>query len=160
VKPTREIPMNRGHMVLVDADDYDIVMITGKWFVHVNGYTAYAIRNLRRDDGTWASQGLHAFLTGWPMVDHINLNGLDNRRTNLRPATRAQNMHNRRLNANNTSGYKGVSRDRSKWRAHIKLNSRQRSLGTFATPEQAARAYDAAARELFGQFARLNFPDY
>lgn len=94
-------------------------------------------------------------------VDHINGNPLDNRRSNLRMATSAQNKWNTRRFSNNTSGYRGVSfrKDRGKFRAYINLDNKQRSLGMFHTAEEAARAYDAAAKELFGEFARLNFPD-
>ena len=92
-------------------------------------------------------------------VDHRNGNGLDNRRGNLRPATHALNQANvRRVRAK--SGFKGVSRwvrpSPRPWRAHITVKGRMKFLGAFATPEEAARAYDAAARELFGEFACTN----
>jgi hypothetical protein len=101
-------------------------------------------------------------LTGWPLTDHINGDGLDNRRTNLRQATPTQNNANCGIRGHNTSGYKGVSLrpDRgNRWRATIRIHGLQYFLGLFDDVEDAARAYDAAALELFGDFARLNFPE-
>lgn len=98
------------------------------------------------------------------VVDHRNGNGLDNRRCNIRTATRSNNQHNQRLGrANNTSGYKGVTRRRGPcrrkpWRACIRHERRTVFIGHFATPEAAAAAYDRKAAELFGEFASLNFP--
>jgi len=93
-------------------------------------------------------------------VDHINGNGLDNRRANLRPATGIENRRNRRRSRKNTSGYAGVSWDKvnRKWYAYITADGRMRALGRFDTAEEAALARDRAALELHGEFARLNFP--
>lgn len=94
-------------------------------------------------------------------VDHINGNGLDNRRSNLRLCTRSENARNSRKPSNNSSGYKGVSwhKRTKKWRADIRNENRQRSLGSFDNALDAAHAYDRAARVMHGEFARLNFPD-
>jgi hypothetical protein len=94
-------------------------------------------------------------------VDHINGDKLDNRRANLRVATKTQQRQNQRVTRRNTSGFKGVSRISStgRWRARIKVSGRQMPCGVYATAESAALAYDAAAREYFGEFARLNFPN-
>lgn len=91
-------------------------------------------------------------------TDHINGNGLDNRKANLRPATRSQNGANSRLSSRSTSGYKGVSYDRARgsWKAQIGFRGENRFLGRYPTAEQAAAAYDAAAQELFGAYARTN----
>jgi hypothetical protein len=89
-------------------------------------------------------------------IDHINGDGLDNRWSNLRLATRAENIRNSRTKATNTSGFKGVSwhkRDR-KWQAHIKINGRSKNLGLFEAPEDAHAAYVAAAQKYHGEFAR------
>jgi hypothetical protein len=92
------------------------------------------------------------------LVDHINMNPLDNRIENLRVATKAQNMSNRPAPANNTSGYKGVSlhKQTGKWRAIIKHNYKQIALGLYHTKEEAALAYNKAALEIQGDFAYLN----
>jgi len=153
------MPLTQGLSAIVDASDYDRIRTLGRWQAHDDGYNRYAIKNVWRASRT-ATIRMHTFITGWPYVDHANGDGLDNRRANLRQATHAQNMANKRRYRNNTSGYKGVVlRPNGRWWARIWLDSRMRSLGVYDTPEAAALAYDAAARSLFGEFARLNFPE-
>lgn len=158
-----EVPLTRGLVAMVDQADADRVL-AHRWHAHRPDPDGphYAERTERRPDGTRGTVRLHAFLTGWPLVDHVNGDGLDNRRSNLRPATDAQNGRNRGANRNNTSGYKGVSLDkrRGTWAAALWVAGRKHHLGTHATPEAAAHAYDHAAVELHGEFARLNFPDH
>lgn len=153
----RQIPLTLGYVALVDDEDYDRVMAAGKWHARPDRKSTYARRTIGTN-GRRRNVYLHSVLTGWPLVDHANGNGLDNRRANLRPATNAENQRNRPVQANNTSGFKGVGLHRGKWRAQIKLDGKRRHLGYFATPDEAGRAYDDAARELHGEFARLNFP--
>ena len=98
------------------------------------------------------------------VVDHVNRNGLDNRRRNLRIATHGQNSANRiadRRRSGKTSQYKGVHFDKSrgKWAGHIHVNGKSRALGRFNTEIEAAAAYDRAAVEAWGRFARLNLED-
>lgn len=97
----------------------------------------------------------------WPsdMIDHISGNKSDNRIENLREATRSQNLQNQRVRIG-ASSYKGVSFDKSSgsWFAQIRLNKKNKRIGFFDNEESAAEAYDAAAHELFGDFARVNFP--
>ena len=87
-------------------------------------------------------------------LDHINGDRHDNRIANLRPATRSQNHGNSRRPRHNTSGFKGVTKVRNKWRAQITKNNRSIHLGTFNTPEAAHAAYCEAAQKLFGEFVR------
>jgi len=99
----------------------------------------------------------------WPegLIDHINMVRGDNRIENLRVATYQQNNVNSRSQKNSLSSYKGAYfvKSTGKWRSCVGFNNKVLSFGTYASEEEAARAYDKAARELFGDYARLNFPD-
>ena len=91
------------------------------------------------------------------VVDHINNDPLDNRRLNLRRCTNARNMMNKRKYAKNKSGYKGVSLEVSgRYVAQISVKGKTQRLGTFDTPKEAAKAYDAAALLHYREFASLN----
>lgn len=155
----REIQLTRGYVALVDDEDYERVVTSGPWHVLIadpDSVIRYA-RHTWQDPNTKRTHGivLHKFLTGWPLCDHINGNGLDNRRANLRPATASQNMANRRRNTRNQAGYKGVVPTVSgRWAARCA----NRHVGTFDTPEAAARAYDQVALATWGDYARPNFP--
>lgn len=155
----REIPLSRGLVALVDEIDYERVVAVGKWYANPSGTTFYARKNYRRG-GRYFSIRMHTLITGLSYVDHANGNGLDNRRSNLRLATDTQNAQNRGLRSDNSSGFKGVSWDKQRqaWVAYISDGLRQRRLGRYSDRKEAARAYDAAAIRLFGEFARLNFP--
>lgn len=158
---TREIQLSQGFVALVDDEDYERVMAAGKWTADRHPNVDYARRNVRLPNGCYRTIRLHTFVTGWSYVDHINGDGLDNRRSNLRLSDKPTNMRNRGTQKNNTSGFKGVSwsKDKRKWQAAITVNGRSINLGRHPAPEDAARAYDDAAREYFGDFARLNFPE-
>jgi hypothetical protein len=113
---------------------------------------------------------MHKFIMNAPKgmcVDHINHNGLDNRRENLRICTYSQNSQNKRRRVDSRSGYKGVYQISEKYnvkkrfQAYIckpNLPKRKIVLGTYLTAEEAARVYDKKAKDLFGEFAELNFP--
>jgi hypothetical protein len=159
--PHREIRLPSGLIAVVDEADYKNVASAGPWHAAPCGTQMYVQRSVRKPGAKRTTeQRLHTFLTGWPLVDHRNGNGLDNRRSNLREATPAQNSANARLSRQSTSGFKGVTwyKRCSRWRAHIKVDQEQRHLGYFDDATEAAKAYDAAALEAFGAFARLNFP--
>lgn len=152
---TSEIRLTKGHVALVDDADLERVIAAGSWQLSKCGGLLYA-----QHGGNRTGVRLHTFLTGWTLVDHINGDGLDNRRANLRPATPGQNAANMRRPRNNTSGFKGVTlyRRTGRWRAHITVDQRQRHLGYFDTAEEAAHAYDTAATQTWGEYARLNYP--
>jgi hypothetical protein len=151
------VPLSRGRFALVDDADYDAVMNAGPWHAYPGTGTYYA----RHSISPTRQITLHAFLTGWCLVDHRNSDGLDNRRENLREATWMQNAANARRRKDNSSGFKGVRQTRTgRWTAVIGDGTgRKRQVGTFDSDIEAAKAYDAAARARWGEFARLNFPD-
>lgn len=159
----KEIPLTQGYVALVDDDDYEHVS-QFKWCAKTQGHTVYAHRSVKRADGTWTTQKLHRFLLDPPDgvgIDHIDRNGLNNRRENLRLATANGNQQNRRKQVNNTSGYIGVywHKAAGKWCAQISVNGRTKSFGFYPSAIEAAKARDKAALELYGEFASLNFPD-
>lgn len=156
-----EIPLTKGFVAIVD--DEDAHLARHNWFAFRGRYTWYAARKEPKPGGGQRTVCLHREVLGAParaQVDHCDGNGLDCRRHNLRLASGTQNQGNRRLNRNNKSGFKGVFwyKARGKWTAAIKVGKRRPWLGLFDAPEDAARAYDAAARAAFGEFARTNFP--
>lgn len=153
-----------GRAVIVDDADWPLVA-GYRWRVHEQdrkpGYRPlgpYAVTSFRRDDGRQVSVFIHKMITGYERTDHINHDGLDNRRTNLRPATRGQNGANQRSQAGSTSRYKGAGWDpkRRTWKAQIAVDGKRRHLGYFALEEDAALAYNAAALDAFGEYACLN----
>lgn len=154
-----------GRVALVDDGDHELVM-QYKWYVlervrpsgTIQGPYALAFPwDGTRQVGIY----MHKLITGWPLTDHINHNGLDNRRANLRPASTGQNLHNARARVGCASRFKGVDWDSRKrrWRAAITVDGKRRYLGRFVVEEDAARAYDVAAVALSGEFACLNLPE-
>lgn len=153
------IPLTQGYECLIDADDLPLVGGM-QWFARVQ--EAHRVYAVRTHHGRYTP--LHRFVMNAQKgeeIDHISRDTLDNRKSNLRRCTRSQNIANARLNARNSSGYRGVSRDKrtGRWIAQIQVRSSPRHIGVFDTPLEAALAYDAVAREAFGEFAFLNFPD-
>lgn len=156
-----EILLTRGKVALVDDEDYEWLN-QYKWSANYIGGKFYAVRSGPRPQKETIY--LHRVVMGTPKgmdVDHINGDGLDNRRSNLRLSTHTENLQNQRKRPNNTSGFKGVSwkKQDGKWRARITVNGKAVALGHFDDLEEAALAYDKAAIEHFGEFARLNFPE-
>lgn len=161
----REIQLTKGETAIVDADDYDRVSIY-RWHVSRNSRIHYARRSgVDPKTGKKTTQYLHRFILdyhGQSQIDHIDNDGLNCRKYNLRVATVSQNQMNRySRNKNNTSGYKGISwhAGAGRWRARVHINGRRKHIGFFGSPEAAAKAYDTVIKEMHGDFARLNFPD-
>ena len=153
---TEKIELTKGKVALVDEQDYWWLVALGRWQAFGGNSTWYA----KRGNGGGGTEYMHALILGAPGVDHINGDGLDNRRSNLRHATLSQNQANRRSRADSMSGYKGVSwhKQRRRWYARICVNGQTRGLGLYESAEDAALAYDAAAIASFGEFAATNFP--
>jgi AP2 domain len=158
---TVEIPLTQGFVAVVDDEDAPRVLAAGKWHVVHGKRTHYGAKTYNLGGGKYQTVYLHTFLTDWPRVDHRNGDGLDNRRTNLRQATNVQNGANSRRRIDSKSGYKGVSWHTAgkAWCARITVERQTTYLGLFTDPRDAALAYDEAARELHGPFARPNFPE-
>ncbi len=145
---------------MVDDDDFDLVS-KRKWHAHLNTNKVWYARSFVRK-GVFLP--MHRLVmpedNNKIHIDHINRNGLDNRRVNLRKATISQNLANRGIGPKNTSGYKGVSFSKSitkPWRARIKFGSVHRCV-YFKNVVDAALTYDAWAKEAHGEYAGLNFP--
>jgi len=151
-----------GRTVLMDDEDYaQIFLRHGGWWLWQIGRNSYVRRQVMLN-GKRRNVSLHRLVMGatpGQMVDHINGNGLDNRRQNLRFVTSAQNNRNRRVKVGSTSRFKGVShrRDRGTWRAMITVDGRQISLGCFSDEVEAAFAYDTASLQHHGDYGSRNF---
>jgi hypothetical protein len=147
----KQIMLTKGYFALVDDSDYE-VLVKHNWHVAIRKNKAYAVRGIF-DSGKRDVIYMHREIMSPPEgmeLDHRNGNGLDNQRGNLRVCTRIQNTQNIRLNSNNKSGYKGVYYNdacRRKWIAAINHNKKAYYLGCFATPEEAALAYNQKALE-------------
>lgn len=142
---------NRG-FCLVDVDDFDFIN-SFKWALSTRGYA-------QRCDGK-KTVFMHRVINKTPeglATDHINHNGLDNRKANLRTSNQSQNGGNRRPNRNTTSKYKGVCwcNKTKKWPATIKISKKLHHLGYYTNEDDAADAYDVAAEKYYGEFAFFN----
>lgn len=158
----REIQLTRNQVALIDDEDFDLIN-QHKWFS-----VSPRQKNYRH---TWYAackiQGrhvtMHNLLLNPPkgsVADHIDHNGLNNRRTNIRISTTRENSWNTNKHKNCTSKFKGVSwnKEKSKWQARICINGRETHLGWFHDEVLAANTYDFVACQFFGDFAKLNFP--
>lgn len=158
---TVEIQLKFGYVALVDDEDYPEVS-KHAWWLSRKGPKMNRFYVQSKIDGHIVS--LHRFVTHAPSgigIDHRDGNGLDCRKENLRLATVTQNLRNKKRYDNNLSGYKGVmfAKWMNQWRARIRVNGVLKHLGYFDNPILAARAYDSAAREFFGEFANTNFEE-
>lgn len=140
---------------MVDDDDFERLS-RYKWTVSNSGYARRSKTTYTNGRRQQRNVYMHKEVYGYDSsVDHINRDKLDNRKSNLRYCTLSQNQANRVAPKTNTSGYKGVCYEKrnGKWRAHIRVNGKQRFLGYFDNPEAASMAYTVAAQYHFGEFA-------
>jgi hypothetical protein len=155
----KEIKLTQGKIALVLVDDDDHERISKhKWCYDGQKYA----NRSEREGGKKIKIYMHCEILKPPdglETDHINLNKLDNQKSNLRICTNSQQQQNCPIRKDNTSGFKGVSWNKKirKWEAYISCNRIRTRLGFHNSLEEAARAYDDAAFKLFGEFARLNF---
>lgn len=158
---TISIPLTHGKQALVDDKDYPLVS-RFKWFFSERGRIRANIPKHLRNEFGCSTIDIARLIMSPPkdmVIDHINGDVLDNRRCNLRVCTQSQNLMNRRATGG-YSKYKGVtwSKDAKKWQASLKYQGKNYFLGHYDNEKKAALAYDAKAREIFGEYARLNFP--
>jgi hypothetical protein len=160
----KEIFLTRDKFAFVDDDDYEWLN-QWKWYCDKRGDLYYAARAIRRENGKWMPLRMHRAVLKLPhgdhrRIDHIDRNGLNNTKSNLRICSHQNNMRNRRKVPSKTSTFKGVFKkcDRKRWYAAIGLNKKTYHIGVFDSEIEAAKAYDVVAQKYFGEFARLNFP--
>ena len=154
----KEIQLTQGKMALVDDEDFEYLS-QWKWQAKRDGRRFYAIRHQSTINGKRPLIYMHRVLTGAEKgmeVDHIDMDGLNNQRSNLRKCTKQQNCQNRKALPGN-SVFKGVSRIRNgSYVSYIRVDKKLKNLGTYRREIDAALAYNKAAVELFGEFARPN----
>lgn len=157
------VPLTKGYEAVIDAAD--VPLIEGRdWFASVRRRSNGSVRAVYAAQkqigaGKWPPVLMHRIIANTPdgmETDHRDGDGLNNRRDNLRPATKAQNAFNQKMSVRNASGFKGVYWDkvRAKWQAQISVGGSSRSLGHFTAKEEAATAYAKASAELHGEFGR------
>lgn len=148
----KELHTRNGAIILVSDCDFELVNAY-VWTTLKRSHTTYAIHARKK---TTLMHRLIMKPGADQVVDHIDHNGLNNQRSNLRLCSRAENARNNQ-GKRDRAGYKGVYRSGNSWQALINVAGKLRALGRFKNPEDAARAYDKAAREHFGAFATTNF---
>lgn len=151
----KEIPVSPDKVALVDDDDFERIS-KFRWYYRKPGY---ADCSMRESVGVWKNYPMHKIILDIPngaVVDHINRNGLDNRKQNLRICTCSENNMNR--SSVNKYGFRGIDqRSKNSWRAEIRIDGKVIRASPFKTPEEAALAYDKMAKQYHGDFAQLNF---
>lgn len=157
----KTIPLTQNQVALVDDSDFEELSKTKWCAIRRNNGNFSAIKR-KVENKKVTTVYMHRQITGAPkgfQVDHINHNTLDNRRCNLRICTNQQNNWNRASCKNSSSKFKGVSyyKPSKKWIAQICIDDKRKNLGYYKSEIQAAKIYDAKAKELFGKFAKLNF---
>lgn len=157
----KEIKLTKGFVTQVDDEDYEYLNQL-KWHVYKRHNTFYAQHTVTLINGNRTNIQMHRLIMNPPnnmQIDHINHNGLDNQKNNLRICTQSQNSMNQNSHKNSSSKYKGISwhKLRSKWESQIKYKGKHIHIGLYKTEVEAAKAYDEKAKELFGEFAHINF---
>lgn len=152
------IPLTKGFEAVIDSSDIHLVE-NKSWRANVKNHTVYAISSDKRVGGSRPTIIMHRVIANTPDgmdTDHVDGNGLNNKRSNLRNSTRSENLCNTSAKPNNSSGFKGVSWEKryNRWRALIKKNGKSYHLGLYKTPEDAFMAYCKAAIVFHGDFAR------
>ena len=155
----KEIQLNRGMVALVDDEDFERVN-QFKWYAKKSKRTYYAVHTIHKH----GKIKMHRFILNVNnadiQVDHVDRNGVNNQKENMRLCTNRQNTYNKSPKPNCSSKFKGVSilKNKKSYRARINKGEKLIHLGCFEVEEDAARMYDKIAKELFGEFAYLNFP--
>jgi len=158
----RRIKLTRGKYAIVDAEDFERLN-KYKWHCTHCGYARCAVSKKFDKGRRQVDVYMHKLVCPAPdgmVVDHINRNGLDNRRANLRPATQKQNVWNRKfIRKAGKTRYNGIRWDKNKekWQVRLTVNGRRRSFGYYADEIEAAKAYDRVAEKYRGEYAFLNF---
>jgi hypothetical protein len=155
----KQIPLTKGQFAIVDDEDYSFLSKT-KWYAEKSYYTYYARRKDSLPDKKRETKSMHREIMGYKgelEIDHINRNGLDNRKQNLRFCSREENQRNARKHRDNKSGFKGVcfDKERNKYVAQIWLG-RHVVIGRYKTAIEAAKKYNEIALKQWGVFAELN----
>jgi len=160
----KQIPLTQGKFALVDDEDFEYLN-QFKWCALKRPHTFYAVRNLPNGKGKQKLIGMHRVILkvtdGEIECDHIDWNGLNNQKSNLRLCTSAQNEKNKKPIEGRASKYKGVCwhKGAKKWYSQIIIKNKKTYLGCFIDEIEAAKAYDEMAKLHFGEFAYLNFKE-
>jgi len=156
---TKQIPLTQGKFAIVDDEDYEYLSQWLWYAIRHKGYFYASRANSIKANGVKKNILMHRVILNAQedmLVDHENGNTLDNRKSNLRQASHCENMRNRKIQSNNTSGFRGVSFHKlsKKWHAKISVNGYPKSLGYYETPKEASMVYEKEAERIYGKYRR------